>query len=232
MVSRSEDELLDALAWSDDSYLLAEFLTEFPLPQVVKIVRGHDGTMTNSPTLGFGEVLTFHALRQSRTLVGEDKSGSEIAVALNYPDEFQILPQTSDCKLDSCGVTDLVSFYQTIKYLEVIQAHYGTGDDLDSTAQGELLEIRDIIKPQKPDKAKVHVCNLQSEQKSTFTYACSARFRPLLDWKKYKAHELKTHQYGFPIRVRFSENAEWIREDMESQRYADFSLRRKNLKLI
>jgi hypothetical protein len=215
MNSTTEDELLDALTWSEDSYTLSEFVTEFPLPQVVKVVRGHDGG-ADSSTLGYGEVLTIHALRETRVLAAQDQNGNAISVGLDFPDEFQILPQVKDCSVNSCGVMDLVSIYQTVKYLEVIQAHYGTGDNIDTVDVGEILEILDIHKPNKPDKCKVHVLDLHSNQKSILTSSCSARFRPLLDWRKYKAPELKTHQFGLPVRVRFMDTE--IAEDTEFQR--------------
>ncbi|CAB3992716.1 SH3 and multiple ankyrin repeat domains 2-like [Paramuricea clavata] len=215
MTSATEDELLDALIWSDDSYSLTEFITEFPLPQVVRVVRGHDGG-TDSSTLGYGEVLTIHAVRETRVLSAEDRNGNAISVGLDFPDEVQILPQTKDCRLNSCEVTDFASFYQTVKYVEVIQAHYGTGDNVDSTSVGEILEIVDISKPHKPGKTKVQVRNSENNQKSTLTSTCSARFRPLLDWKKYKAPELKTHQFGFPVRVRFMDTE--VGKDTDYQR--------------
>ena len=215
MISATEDELSQSFTWTDDSYSLAEFTTEFPLPQVVKVVRGHDGG-TASTTIGYGEVLTLHALREARVLLSEDKNGNSLSVSLDFPGEFQILPQAKDCSLSSCRVTDMPSFYQTVKYLEVCQAHYGTGDDVDSTAVGELLEILAIAKPNKPEKCKVHVRNVENDEKSTLTSTCSAQFRPLLDWKKYKAPELKTHQFGLPVRVRFV--GEGFGEDAEYQR--------------
>ena len=215
MISGTEDELLEGLNWSDDSYTMSEFVTEFSLPHVVKVVRGYDGG-TNSTTLGYGEVLTIHALRETRVLAAEDKNDNAISVGLDFTGEFQILPQVKDCSLTSCGVADLASFYQTVKFLEVIQAHYGTGDDIDSAVAGELLEILDISKPNKPEKSKVHVLNLERNQKSTLTPSCSATFRPLLDWRRYKAPELKTHQYGFPVRVRFMDVE--VGKNMEYQR--------------
>ena len=215
MISTTEDELLDALIWSEDSYTFSEFVTEFPLPQVVKVVRGHDGG-TDSSTLGYGEVLTIHALRETRILAAEDKNGNALSVGLDFPDEFQILPQVKDCSLNCCGVLDLASIYHTVKYLEVIQAHYGTGETVDTVNVGEMLEILDIHKPNKPEKTKVHVLDLESNQKSILTSSCSARFRPLLDWKKYKAPELKTHQFGLPVRVRFMDTT--VDEDTEYQR--------------
>ena len=217
MISSTEDELLATLTWLDDSYTLDEFINEFPLPQVVKVVRGHDGG-TDATTLGYGEVLTIHALRETRVLVAETKRGDLFSVGLDFPDEFQILPQVTDSSLISCEVTDFASFYQTVKFVEVIQAHYGTGDDVDSTSQGEILEILDINKPNKPDKIKVHVRNVENDEKFTLTATCSARFRPLLDWRKYKAPQLKTHQFGFPVRVRFMDS-EIGRDDTEYHRY-------------
>lgn len=204
MSNGHEDQLLADLTWSDDSYDLAEFVTEFPLPQVVKVVRGHDGGLYGA-TLGYGEVLTIHALRESRVLFAYDKDRNPISIANNHPEEFQILPQTEDCALKSCGVEDIPSFYQAVKYLEVIEAHYGMQDDVDSVDFGELLQILDISKANKADKMRVNVRNLETGRAYVLTSKCSARFRPLLDWKRYKAPELKTHQFGLPVRVRFKE---------------------------
>lgn len=204
MSNGHEDQLLADLTWSDDSYDLAEFVTEFPLPQVVKVVRGHDGGLDGA-TLGYGEVLTIHALRESRVLFAYDKDRNPISIANNHPEEFQILPQTEDCALKSCGVEDIPSFYQAVKYLEVIEAHYGMQDDVDSVDFGELLQILDISKANKADKMRVNVRNLETGRAYVLTSKCSARFRPLLDWKRYKAPELKTHQFGLPVRVRFKE---------------------------
>ena len=218
MISSTEDELLASVTWLDDSYTLSEFIDEFPLPQVVRVVRGHDGG-TDVTTLGYGEVLTIHALQETRVLVAEDKNGDPVSIGLDFPDEFQILPQTKDCNLVSCEVADFASFYPTVRFLEVIQAHYGTGEDIDSAAQGEILEILDISKASRRDKSKVHVRNVENDQKSVLTATCSARFRPLLDWRKYKAPELKTHQFGFPVRVRFMDRGAGS-DSTEYQRYA------------
>ena len=134
--------------------------------------------------------------RETRALAGEDRNGNAISVALDYPKEFQLLPQVKDCILSSCGVTKLASVFPTVKYV-VIEAHYGTRVDLDSADLGEILEILDIDKPHKPDKMKVKVRNLERNQTAVLTSNCTAQFRPLLDWKTCKAADLKLHKFGF-----------------------------------
>lgn len=198
MSSLSEDEVLDTLTWSDESYTLAEFINEHTLPQVVQVVRGYDGG-TDSLTIGYGEILTLHALRETPKLTAEDSNSNAMSIAFDCPYKFNVLPQTKDCSFNRCGVENLLSCYPKVKYLEVLQAHYSTGaGGEESTSVGELLEILSIDKRQR----KLKVKNIESEQTFMLPTTCTAAFRPLLDWRSYCAKDFKT-QFDFPTRVRF-----------------------------
>ena len=197
MSALSEDELADSLTWSDQSFPLNEFVDEYPLPQVVRVVRGYDGG-EDSATLGYGEVLTLHALRETPMLAGEDKRGRLVAIRLDCPYKVQVLPQASDGKYNRCGVEDIPSLYPKVKFLQVIGAHYGPADDSESTTVGDIVEIMSIEKRQK----RVKVRNPETSEQITLSSDCSAVFMPLLDWKSYSVKDLKNH-FSFPIRVRF-----------------------------
>lgn len=197
MSALSEDELADSLTWSDQSFTLNEFVAKYSLPQVIRVVRGHDGG-EDSATLGYGEVLTLHALRETPMLACEDKSGRAVAIRLDCPYKVKVLPQASDVKFNRCGVQDLPLLYPKVKFLEVIGAHYGTADNLESTNVGEVVEIVGIEKKQK----KVKVKNPETNEQITLSSNCTSEFMPLLDWKSYSVKELKNH-FSFPIRVRF-----------------------------
>ena len=197
MSALSEDELADSLTWSEQSFSLNEFVDEYPLPQVVRVVRGHDGG-EDSATLGYGEVLTLHALRETQMLASEDKRGRPVAIRLDCPYKVQVLPQASDGKYKRCGVEDLLLLYPKVKFLQVIGAHYGTADNLESMNIGDLVEIVSIEKRQK----RVKVRNPEMSEHIILSLDCSAEFRPLLDWKSYSVKDLKNH-FSFPTRVRF-----------------------------
>ena len=69
MSSFTDCELSEALTWTENSYTLSELVNEFPLPQVVRVVRGYDGG-TEMSTIGYGEVLTLHALPRDPSSCG------------------------------------------------------------------------------------------------------------------------------------------------------------------
>ena len=176
--STNEDKLLESLTWSEQSFSLDKFVDEYSPPQVVRVVRGYDGGM-DSTCLGYGEVLTLHALRVTKKLEGEDSNGHTITISLNSLHKLQILPALKDCKYNECKVEDLQFIYPKAKYFQVLRAHYGTGDDDESTSVGEILEIANIDKRHN----KVIVKNPATGQIFTLSSNCTAEFRPLLDWR-------------------------------------------------
>lgn len=196
MSSFSEDQLLPTLTWTDQSCTLSEFIDQYSLPKVVRVETGYCGG-TDVPALELDDVLMLHALRKTHKLTAEDGDGNTIEIALSCPYRLQILPKKKKCKLNRCGVGDLLSIYPKVKYLEVIEAHYGTNIE-DDTSVGELLEIISTDKHHN----KVDVKNVKTGWTFTLTFACTAQFRPLRDWKSYCAKDIKT-QLGFPTRVRF-----------------------------
>ncbi|XP_046857851.1 uncharacterized protein LOC124451272 [Xenia sp. Carnegie-2017] len=95
-----EDEMLNTLQWTEDSYSLQNFVNVFSLPQVVKVIRGYDGG-EHSATIGHGVVLTLHAIRESRLLQDED---NEIESSLKRSPYLTVIATTvnSDVLLKFC----------------------------------------------------------------------------------------------------------------------------------
>ncbi|XP_046857857.1 uncharacterized protein LOC124451278 [Xenia sp. Carnegie-2017] len=69
--SKVDNEILNTLQWTEDSYSLKDFVDVFSLPQVVKVIRGYDGG-EHSASIRYGQVLTLHAIRDSSIFQAED----------------------------------------------------------------------------------------------------------------------------------------------------------------
>ena len=69
--SKVDNEILNTLQWTEDSYSLKDFVDVSSLPQVVKVIRGYDGG-EHSASIRYGEVLTLHAIRESSIFQAED----------------------------------------------------------------------------------------------------------------------------------------------------------------
>ncbi|XP_046850909.1 uncharacterized protein LOC124444359 [Xenia sp. Carnegie-2017] len=88
------------LQCTEDSYSLQDFVKVFSLPQVVKVIRGYDGG-EHSASIRYGDVLTLHAIRESRILQDED---NEIESSMKPSPYLTVIATTvnSDVLLKFC----------------------------------------------------------------------------------------------------------------------------------
>lgn len=186
-----------SLMWSDQSYLLEKFLQEYTLPQVIRVVQGHDSG-TDITSLSHDEVLILHGLTKARILAGEDGHGHAIAIRLDSPHKLQLLPLLGDCQYRSCGIEELSSVFPKVKYVQVLQGHQDRNNDSDSTSNGEIFEVLNVDKRNKRAKVKV----LATGRTQMMSFKCEAVFTPVLDGKAgYFAKDLESH-FDLPVRVR------------------------------
>lgn len=189
-----EEGLIKSLIWSDQSYLLEEFLHEYTLPQVIRVTQGYESG-ADITSLSYGEVLVLHCLTKTRILAGEDGHGHATAIPLDSPHKLQVLPLLGD---KSCGVEELSSVFPKVKYVQVLQGDRDERNDSDPASDGDIYEILNVDNRNKRAKVKV----LATGRTQTLSFKCKALFTPLLDGKAaYFAKDLESH-FGFPVRVR------------------------------
>ncbi|XP_028407265.1 uncharacterized protein LOC114529891 isoform X2 [Dendronephthya gigantea] len=88
-----------ALTWSDAEVPLTLFLERFNLPQIVQISEGAYGA-TDETTLGRGQELNLHALKDTQYYLGITDIGEEIYIPLNSPHKVQVFVEKC---LDDCN---------------------------------------------------------------------------------------------------------------------------------
>lgn len=192
-----ENELIKTLIWSKAEYSLAQFITEYPLPQIVRVVDGYYGTNEDS-CLGAGQVLVVHDVHSTPNVIGNDCYGKSLAIPLDCTTKALVCPLKSKL-VTACMVEDLKSVYPKIKYVRVESTEGdGSSDDDHSVRVDDLLEITKINKKTK----LVHFQVIDTDRQVSLGFSYPALFTLLLDSRKYSLAEIK-QIHGFPARVRF-----------------------------
>ncbi|XP_046856849.1 uncharacterized protein LOC124450265 isoform X2 [Xenia sp. Carnegie-2017] len=201
--SKIEDEMLNMLQWTEDSHSLKDFVDVFSLPQVVKVIRGYDGG-EHSATIGYGEVLTLHGIRESRIFHAEDISGNHYALKCNFSGEFHIVPNLKKNGCQSLNVFEINNFFpKSVLFLESLDANYGLQEDVDHTEIGEMYKILKVENGQNPEKVLIKVLNMETNRECTLTSSCTTSFLPLTDCKKHTCLELRSQTFEFPTGINF-----------------------------
>ena len=192
-----ESELIETLIWSNEEYGLAQFIKEYPLPQIVRIVDGYYST-NEETCLGAYQVLALHDVHSTPKVLGNDHFGKPIAIPLDCTTKALVCPLKSKLVTD-CTVQALKSVYPKIEYVRVESTKAEESNDDDQS-----VRVADLLKITKLDKKTklVHFQNIDTKQQVSLGYSHPALFTPLLDSRKYSLAEIK-QIYGFPARVRF-----------------------------
>ena len=191
-----ESELIKTLIWSNEEYSLAQFITEYPLPQLVRVVDGYYSTNEDT-CLGAYQVLALHDVHSTPKVLGNDHFGKPVAIPLDCTTKALVCPLKSKFVTD-CSVQALKSVYPKIEYVRVESTKEGESNDDQSVRVNDLLKITKLDKKTK----LVHFQNIDTKQQVSLDYSHPALFTPLLDSRKYSLAEIK-QIYGFPARVRF-----------------------------
>lgn len=198
MAESSESEMKNSIIWSKTQYNLADFIKEFPLPQVVRVVDGHYSE-NEETSFGADQVLALHEIFSTTRVIGTDYFDKPVAIPLECSTKVEVCP--SKLKHMNYNVQDLKSIFPKVVYVKVDSSETETEEE-NSIEVGDLLQITKIDK-----KGKfVLFQNVETRQSVSLNYACSVVLTPLLDYKRYTISEIKAN-YGFPIKVRFPKDA-------------------------
>lgn len=191
------EELLNKLVWSGVQYPLAEFVDKHRLPQVVYIEEGYYGEKELN-SFGSDQVLTLHALRQRKKLLGEDSHGQALTISLDCPTKVHVHPLPADCKYHRIGADQLTLVFPRFKCFYVIDGYYKDEDE--SFESSDILEIKAI-----DTKTQMVKCqNVRTNQNLAFSLKCSGSFEPILNAQLYTLAEVKD-KYGLPAKISFRE---------------------------
>ena len=137
-------ENLANIQWSETSIPLCDFVTKYPLPQIVQIEEGyHGGSDENS--LSMGQVLKIHTLTTERKLRCTDRHGKELQVPV-HTQNIYLKPENHDTVFQR--VQDLSHAKPLPKFVEVTRGYYDVDSDVDyelSVDPGEVLEVIEAV---------------------------------------------------------------------------------------
>lgn len=199
-------ENLANIQWSETSIPLCDFVTKYPLPQIVQIEEGyHGGSDENS--LSMGQVLKIHTLTTERKLRCTDRHGKELQVPV-HTQNIYLKPENHDTVFQR--VQDLSHAKPLPKFVEVTRGYYDVDSDVDyelSVDPGEVLEV-----------IEVNESNIFTKKTRSMTFKnhegivlkipfdCVAGFKPLVDNTPHMLSEVipnMTNNYKFPFYFQF-----------------------------
>ena len=204
-------ENLANIQWSETSIPLCDFVTKYPLPQIVQIEEGyHGGSDENS--LSMGQVLKIHTLTTERKLRCQDRHGKELQVPV-HTQNIYLKPENHDTVFQR--VQDLSHAKPLPKFVEVTRGYYDVDSDVDyelSVDPGEILEV-----------VEVNESNIFTKKTRSMTFRnhegivlkipfdCVAGFKPLVDNTPHVLSDVipnMTNNYKFPFYFQFHGVAE------------------------
>lgn len=124
----SQDELIKSWVWNNYDYPLAQFVEDYPPPQVVYVEEGYYG-MKESISFGSGQVVTLHAVRSIRKLVGEDSSGKPFTLSLDCSVKVHVSPLGDAFKCNNIQADKLKLVFPRIKYIRVLGGYYNNENE-------------------------------------------------------------------------------------------------------
>ncbi|XP_046858002.1 uncharacterized protein LOC124451431 [Xenia sp. Carnegie-2017] len=186
------------IIWSNQRYLLKEFVETFNLPQVVLVKDGYCGEDERT-TFGRDQILTLHQLRETNKTVCQTAKGKFILLPSKCEVKAQVLPM--NFKNVYISAKQLIETYKKIKYVRVLDVGKNWCNDPKNLLQGnDTLEIKKI----EPNGTGFHCKNLSASHDSYVPSFHVAKFVPLSDPKYYTLAEIKA-KYGFPAKIWFTD---------------------------
>ena len=193
----NDTDLIGSFIWSKTHKNLSNFLKDYQLPQIVRVVDGFCGKNENT-TISSEQILALHEIHSVRKLLGTDSSDTKVTIALSCPTQVLVCP--SKCKYKSCSVENFKSIFPKVQYVRVKSC----GPRSKNANNESTFKVGDIIQIQNIDRKKKSVLcqNTDTKGDMTLSYNSPAIFTPLLDCQKYTLSEVVTN-YGLPSRVCF-----------------------------
>ena len=199
-------ENLANIQWSETSISLCNFVTKYPLPQIVQIEEGyHGGSDENS--LSMGQVLKIHTLTTERKLRCQDRHGKDLQVPV-HTQNIYLKPENHDTVFQR--VQDLSHAKPLPKYVEVTRGYYDVDSDVDyelSVDPGEVLEVLEVNESNIFNK-KTRSMTFRNHEGIVLKipFDCVAGFKPLLDNTPHMLSEVipsVANSYKYPFYFQF-----------------------------
>ena len=200
-------ENLQNIRWSETSIPLCDFVTAYPLPQIVQIEEGyHGGSDENS--LSMGQVLKIHTLTTERKLSCQDRHGKDLHVPV-HTQKIYLKPENHDTVFQR--VQDLSHAKPLPKYVEVTRGYYDVDSDVDyelSVDPGEVLEVIEVNESTIFTKRARSMTFRNSEGiVLKIPFDCVAGFKPLLDNSPHLLSDVipsSSNAYKYPFYFQFN----------------------------
>lgn len=210
--SMSADTLKN-IQWSQESLPLSQFVSRYPLPQIVQVEEGFDGGLDDN-SLSAGQVLKIHTLTTERKVLCYDRHDKELHIPLHTPQKVILRPENYDTVYQR--VADLSRARPIPHFVEVTRGYYNVDSNVNyelSVEPGEKLEVI-------TDSTSLNLTRLSKKKFMTFKnmegveikipFDCVAGFKPLIDNKSHILTDVipsETNNSTYPFHFEFvSEN--------------------------
>ena len=190
-MEQGEEE--DGLLWNKNEYRLGELTDKLVLPQVVKVVCGYDQG-DDGAALGFGQVVTIHSLRTSRTVLAKDTRGRDVYIPSNCTQQVEVRP--SEWLDELFTVTQLVKIFPKYKCARVTQGIY-TSCKQRAINVGDKLHLKEIN-----HTGNVLICENQDKDRLCLPTNLKAGFHPLCDSGEYLVKDI-IGWFQLPVHIQF-----------------------------
>jgi len=199
-------ENLQNIQWSETSIPLCDFVTTYPLPQIVQIEEGyHGGSDENS--LSMGQVLKIHTLTTERKLLCQDRHSKELHVPV-HTQKVYLKPENYETVYQR--VQDLSHAKPLPKFVEVTRGYFDVDSEVDyelSVDPGEILEVIEVNESNIFTKKARSMTFRNSEGiVLKIPFDCVAGFKPLVDNTPRMLSECipsESNSYKYPFHFQF-----------------------------
>ena len=161
------------LIWSKVEHKLGDFVSKFPLPQIVRVEEGYYGPSEDS-CLGSEQILTLHAVRSTEKVRAKDHRNRDLHIPLNCSQRVELRPQNLKELYEH--VSELSSVFP--RFVRVVQGYYNLENEDQCISPGDKLELKKIKRGDVEDYLEFEN---QERIKVRLPMSVSAGFQPLVD---------------------------------------------------
>ena len=190
------------LIWSKVEHKLGDFVSKFPLPQIVRVEEGYYGPSEDS-CLGSEQILTLHAVRSTEKVRAKDHRNRDLHIPLNCSQRVELRPQNLKELYEH--VSELSSVFP--RFVRVVQGYYNLENEDQCISPGDKLELKKIKRGDVEDYLEFEN---QERIKVRLPMSVSAGFQPLVDGREYYLKELASSM-KMPVLFQFVDSQMDIR---------------------
>ena len=184
--------MLDCLVWSEEEYRLTDFVNKFTLPQLVRVKQGFHDSKGEDSTLGRGQVLAIHTIREADSVIAKDTNSRNVYIPKTCSQKVEVLKPGARNQNYYETVAELCKAFP--KCVRVIPESKTQRLNLKRSYKLTLIGVT---------KRKGFLeCENQNGVRICLPMNLQARFVPLQDGREYFVHEAMK-SFKMPLLVEF-----------------------------